>query len=140
MAEDTKRSVHIERTAFGRYRASNVRGGELEFGSGEDTDFTPVELLLAALGGCGAIDVDFITARRAEPESFTVTVSGDKIHDEHGNHVTNLDVHFQVAFPDGEAGDAARERLPQAITQSHERLCTVSRTIELGTPVNAHGD
>lgn len=135
MAEDTNRSVNLERLAFASYRARNERGGELEFGSGDDDRFTPVELLLAALGGCGAIDVDYITARRAEPERFTVEVSGDKIRDEEGNRMTNLRVSFDVAFPEGSDGDDARERLPQAVRQSHDRLCTVSRTVQLATPV-----
>src|SRR5438105_3466759 len=108
MAGDTLRSVRIERTGFARYRATNSRGGTLEFGQGEDGDFTPVELLLVALGGCGAIDIDFITNKRAEPTEFTVTVSGDKIRDETGNHMTNLNIEYTVRFPDGEAGDAAR--------------------------------
>ena len=30
----------------------------------------------------------------------------------------------------------ATERLPDAIRRSHDRLCTVSRTVELGTPVD----
>jgi len=40
-----------------------------------------------------------------------------------------------VAFPDGGPGDRARDILPRAVKASHDRLCTVSRTIEAGTPV-----
>ena len=36
---------------------------------------------------------------------------------------------------DGEAGDSARGALPRAVRMSHERLCTVSRTVEAGTPI-----
>src|SRR5262245_29780229 len=82
---DTLRSVEIERTGLGRYTARNVRGGTLNIGGGDDSDFSPVELLLAAIGGCTAVDVDYITVKRAEPEKFTVTVRGDKIRDEQGN-------------------------------------------------------
>jgi putative redox protein len=130
---DTLRSVEIERLSLGRYRATNVRGGTVTIGGGSDTEFTPVELLLAALGGCGAADVDYITSKRAEPESFRVTVTGDKIRDDDGNRMTNLAVTFRVTFPPD--ADAAREMLPRAIAQSHDRLCTVSRTVQLGTPV-----
>ncbi len=41
-------------------------------GEGDGADFTPVELLLAAIAGCSAIDVDYLTARRAEPDAFEV--------------------------------------------------------------------
>jgi putative redox protein len=40
-----------------------------------------------------------------------------------------------VRFPDGPAGDKARDALPRAAKMSHERLCTVSRTVQLGTPI-----
>jgi putative redox protein len=43
---------------------------------------------------------------------------------------------FQALFPAGERGDAARVLLPEAIRRSHDRLCTVSRTVELGTPIH----
>jgi uncharacterized OsmC-like protein len=131
---DTLRSVEIERTGLGRYTARNVRGGTLNMG-GDGADFSPVELLLAAIGGCTATDVDHITVKRSEPEKFTVTVSGDKIRDEQKNRMTNLSVEFAITFPDGEAGNAARDVLPKAVELSHDRLCTVSRTVQLGTPI-----
>jgi putative redox protein len=45
---------------------------------------------------------------------------------------------FHVAFPEGEGGDAARARLGRAVEASHDRLCTVSRTVEAATPVAVH--
>jgi putative redox protein len=49
-------------------------------------------------------------------------------------------VTFRIAFPAGEQGDKARELLPDAVRKSHDRLCTVSRTVELGTPVTPRID
>lgn len=135
MAEDTHRQVTIERIANSRYTVTNTRGGQMTIGAGDGTDFTPVELLLTAIGGCTAIDVDILTSRRAEPDAFTVEVDAEKIRDRGGNHLTDITVTFRLAFPDGEGGDKARGILPDAVRQSHERLCTVSRTVELGTPV-----
>jgi putative redox protein len=133
--ESAHRSVRLERVQTGRYTAVNARGGQISVSSGDGTDFTPVELLLVAMGGCTAADVDFITARRAEPDHFEVLVDAEKVRDEHGNHLTDLVMTFRVTFPDGEAGEAARVMLPDAVKKSHDRLCTVSRTIELGTPI-----
>lgn len=135
--DDTLRSVSIERVSTGRYVARNARGGTLPLSSNDDADFSPVELLLAAIGGCTAVDTDVVTSRRAEPTEFTVTVSGDKIQDrETGNRMENLAVTFRVAFPEGDDGDRAREVLPRTVRLSHDKLCTVSRTVELGTPVD----
>jgi uncharacterized OsmC-like protein len=137
MGDDTLRSVQFERTANSKYEVRNIRGGTLSVGSGQDADFTPVELLLAAIGTCSAIDVDIVTSRRAEPTEFTAVVRGDKIRDAaEGNRLENLAVEFTVRFPEGEDGDKAREALPRAVKMSHDRLCTVSRTVELGTPVS----
>ncbi|MCI4066840.1 OsmC family protein [Micromonospora sp. R77] len=137
MSEDTVRSVEIERTSVGQYVVRNGRGGSMSMGAGGDDSFTPVELLLAAIGGCTAIDVDHITSRRAEPTGFAVEVTGDKIRDEAGgNRMQNIRVEFTVTFPAGADGDRAREALPRSLQQSHDRLCTVSRTVELGTPVS----
>ncbi|NEB03708.1 OsmC family protein [Streptomyces sp. SID13726] len=135
MSEDTARSVTVERTAAGHFVATNTRGGTIAFGTGGDSEFTPVELLLAALGGCSAVDVDLATGRHAEPSAFTVEVTGDKTADELGNRLTGLAVTFTVTFPDGEGAERARAILPRAVKTSHDRLCTVSRTVEIGTPV-----
>lgn len=135
MSEDTHRSVEVSRIGTGSYEATNARGGRLVLGTGDGDQFTPVELLLAAIAGCGAADVDFITSKRAEPSRFEVRMSGDKVRDGSGNHLTNLTLTFDIGFPDGAAGDAARGVLPRAVAQSHDRLCTVSRTVEVGTPV-----
>ena len=129
------RQVTIERTAPGRLAAVNQRGGKVAFGTGEDGDFTPTELLLAAIGGCTAIDVDILTSRRAAAESFYVDVGAEKVRDDEGNRLTDITVTFRVTFPSGDDGDAARDVLPQAMQRSHDRLCTVGRTVELGTPI-----
>ena len=133
--EDTHRQVAIERIANSKYTVTNERGGTITIGTGDGTDFTPVELLLVAIGGCTAVDVDILTSRRAEPDSFGVTVGAEKIRDAGGNRLTDITVTFRVTFPDGEGGDKARALLPDAVKKSHERLCSVSRTVELGTPV-----
>ena len=51
------------------------------------------------------------------------------------NRRTDLAITFTVRFAEGDDGDRAREMLPRAVRTSHDRLCSVSRTIELGTPV-----
>jgi putative redox protein len=131
------RSISMERVSKGVFDVINVRGGTMRIGAGDSADFTPVELLLTAIAGCSAVDVDFITVKRAEPETFTVEASGEKLRDDAGNHLGDLEVRFSVTFPPGDAGESAREMLPRAIAMSHDRLCTVSRTVELGTPIDS---
>lgn len=140
-AEPARRSVALRRTGPGSFRATANSGATIDIGGNADDGgpptFTPVELLLAALGACTAIDVDVLTGRRAAPEQFDLVVDADKIRDDQGNRLTNLSVAFHVTFPAGPAGDAARELLPDAVRRSHDRLCTVGRTIEVGAAVTA---
>jgi uncharacterized OsmC-like protein len=135
MAPSAHRVVTVHRTAPGTYAVHNARGGSIAIGRGVDEDFSPTELLMVAIGGCTAIDVDVVTARRAEPEEFFVQVDADKIRDEAGNRLTDITVTFRIRFPDGPDGDAARELLPDAVRRSHDLWCTVGRTVENGTPI-----
>jgi uncharacterized OsmC-like protein len=135
MTDQTWRSVTLQRTGPGRFVATNARGAAVAM-SGQDPDtFSPVELLLAAIAGCTGLDVDALTSRRAEPGSFELRAGGDKLRDQDGNRMDQLEVVFRVRFPDGAAGDEARAVLPAAVKRSHDRLCTVTRTVERATPV-----
>ena len=135
MATDSAhRNVTVRRIANGQFTVTNARGGQIAFGSG-GTDFTPTELLLAAIGGCTAIDVDIVTSRRAEPDGFEVLVDAEKVRDEAGNHLTGIEVTFRIRFPGTAQGDEARAVLPDIVQKSHDRLCTVGRTVEIATPI-----
>jgi uncharacterized OsmC-like protein len=127
-------TVDLTKIGEHRFEATNARGGRVVLGHGTD-DFTPVELLLAALAGCGSLDVDYITGKRAPFASFAARAEGTKARDENGNHLVGISLTLDVTFPEGDAGDAAREILPSAIERSQNRLCTVGRTITLGEPV-----
>ena len=128
------RHVSLRREETGIYTITNARGGTMRVGGSEE-DFTAVELLLSAIAACSSIDVDYVTGRRAQPESFDVDVDAEKVGGERGNHLEDIVMTFRVAFPEGDAGDAARRLLPDIVRKSHERLCTVSRTIMLGTDI-----
>lgn len=134
----THRNVELRRVRKARFVARNWRGGELELGEGDDEAFTPVELLLTAIAGCMAIDVDYITAKRAEAERFLVSIGAEKIRDEHGNRLTDIVLGLDVGFPGTEEGEAADAVLPSAVQRSRDKICTVGRTVAVGTPVETH--
>jgi putative redox protein len=131
----THRSVTIRRTATSEYVVTNSKNTQLRMGSGDTAEFTPVELLLAAIGGCTAVDVDLVTSRRAAPSRFEVEVGAEKINAADGNHLEDITVTFRVSYPEGEDGDRARAVLPDIVRKSHDRLCTVGVTVERGTPI-----
>jgi putative redox protein len=133
---DARRSVSIERLSKARYRATNPHGDTIVVGEG-DGSFSPIELLLTALAACTATDVDYIVGKRDEPVSFRVRGEANKVRDEGGNHLTDIVVTFDARFADTEAGKAAQAVMARAVKQSHDRLCTVSRTVELGAKVES---
>ena len=133
--DPTLRSVELTRTATARYTVRNAAGAELEFGHGEGL-LSPVELLLAAIAGCSAIDVDTVTARSAEPTSFQVSATGHKVVEDGANRLDGLHLSFNVAFPGTAEGQKAAGMVERLVDLSHEKYCTVSRTVEHGTPVS----
>jgi putative redox protein len=137
MSDENLRTVDITRIEKGLYEATNRHGVTMVFGNDNTKSFSAVELLLTAIAGCSGTDVDFITSKRAEPSSFRVRISGEKVRDEEGkNHVADISLTFDIAFPEGDEGDAARAVLERAVRQSHDRLCSVSQTVERGTPIS----
>lgn len=139
MDDDNLRTVDVTRIEKGLYEAVNKHGVRMVFGQDNTKSFSAVELLLAAIAGCSGTDVDFITSKRAEPTSFKVHISGRKVRDDAGkNHVADISLTFDITFPEGEEGDAARGVLERSVHQSHDRLCSVSQTVERGTPISVH--
>ncbi|GLW06018.1 osmotically inducible protein C [Microtetraspora sp. NBRC 13810] len=123
--------VNVERTDDG-FVARNDRGGEVRMGSStEEGVFTPVELLLAAVGGCNIVTVEPLTAQRGHRlVRLAMTVQADKVE---SNLLGPVTVTYDVELPEG---DAKADEVFRAVAHRvHERHCTVSRTLEKGTEV-----
>lgn len=127
-------TVSMERVGEKHYKATNSRGDSIEFGSGEGL-LSPVELLLAAVAGCASVDVDVVTSRRSEPEKFTVNVEGDRVSESGASRLASVRAHFDIQFPNDEKGQQAQSMVDRLIAISHDKECTVSRTVENATEV-----
>lgn len=129
------RAVQVERVGLKHYRATNAAGASLDFGQGEGL-LTPVELLLAAVAGCSAVDVDVVTSRRSEAQEFSLVSSALRSKDEAGAvKLEDVEVSFKVRFPEDEAGRKAQDMIERLLKLSHDKDCTVSRTVEHPTVV-----
>lgn len=139
MSENSReiREVSIKRVESRKYQATSLESGaSLEFGQGEGL-LTPVELLLAAIAGCSAIDVDVATTRRSEPENFEVKASGYKVSEDSASRMEDIRLGFDLKFPDTEEGRKAAGMVERIVKLSHDKYCTVSRTVELGASVQS---
>ncbi len=133
--ETLSKSISMTRESEGVYTVTTQSGATLTFGRGEGL-VSPVEMLLAAIAGCSSIDVDMMTSRRAEPDRFDVTVTAEQVKGDSGNILRDIQAVFDLAFPEGADGDKARARVSTALKASHDKYCTVSRTVEAGVPVS----
>ena len=123
--------VTVERTGDG-FVARNPRGAAIAFGTGgEDAAFTPVELLLAALGGCNIVTVEPLTAQRGHRMvRLAAVLDAEKLKP---NQLGTITVTYDVELPPDDP-DAARV-LTEVAHRVHERACTVSTALETVTGI-----
>ncbi|WP_327089966.1 OsmC family protein [Nonomuraea sp. NBC_01738] len=123
-------NVRVERTEDGGFQATNARGAQVRIGGGDEEGvFTPVELLLAAVGGCNIVTVEPLTAKRGQRLlRLAMTVESDKVEP---NLLGPVTVTYDVEVPSEQADEVYRA----VAERVHEKYCTVSRSLQEGTKV-----
>ncbi|MEX0984387.1 MAG: OsmC family protein [Actinomycetota bacterium] len=123
---DRLRRITMTSDGDGAVVATNRSGATIAIDPSGETGFTPVELLLAALGSCGAVDVALLMRKQRDPVgAMRIEVEGEK----DDARMTWLRVRYHL---EGEHDPAKVDR---ALTKTSEDLCSVSRTIRMSAPV-----
>lgn len=124
--------VTVERTDDGGFIARNDRGAQISFGTKDGPDFTPVELLLAALGGCNLVTVEPLTAQRGHRLArLAATVEAEKIKP---NRLGPIMMGYDVELPpDDPEADGVFRSVAERV---HEKHCTVSTALREQTIVD----
>jgi putative redox protein len=119
-------SVRVERTDDGGFVARNSRGAEVAIGGpSDDGVFSPVELLLAALGGCEIVTVEPLTADRGHRlVKLAATVEAEKVAP---TRLGTITVTYDVELPPGD--DDAAKVFTDVAHRVHENHCTVGRAL-----------
>ncbi len=110
--------------------ATNEDGNEVHMDSspdigGEGNGIRPMQMLLAAVGGCSSIDVILILKKqKQEIENFEVEVEGDKVKVEDHSVFKNITLHFKIT------GNVDRDKAERAIQLSMEKYCSVSKILQ----------
>jgi putative redox protein len=110
--------------------ASNEDGNLLEMdGSkdigGEGKGMRPMQLLLAAVGGCSSIDVLLMLKKQKQQvDSFDVEVEGHTEKMEDHRLFRDIVLHFKIT------GHVEMEKAARAVQLSMEKYCSVSKTLE----------
>lgn len=92
---------------------------------GEGKGMRPMQLLLAAVGGCSAIDILLILKKQKQIiESFEIEVDGEREKMEDYSLFKKIELHFIIT---GQLEVAKAER---AIKLSLDKYCSVAKTLE----------
>jgi len=92
---------------------------------GHDKGFRPMQMLLAAMGGCSAVDVvSILKKQRVELKDIKITVTGEREKDQTPSLYTEVHLHFKLY------GNIDLEKANKAVALSVGKYCSVARTLE----------
>jgi putative redox protein len=93
---------------------------------GNNLGMRPMQLLLAAMGGCSAIDVISILKKQRQPlQDIKITVTGEREKGVVPSLYTEVHAHFKLF------GDIDLQKAEKAVALSIEKYCSVSKTLEM---------
>jgi putative redox protein len=116
-------AVHME--------ASNEDGATLQMDGtdaigGINGGFRPMQMLLAAAGGCSAIDVvGILKKQRQNPDDLKIEVTGDRVDVEEYSEFKSIHIHFTL-----KGNHLDEKKVARAIDLSLNKYCSVSKTLE----------
>lgn len=127
--------VQVTRTGTRTFEATNPRGAHATIGpQTADGVFTPGELLLAAVAACVGVTADSLVVRRVgEDARFQVHADRTKESDDAHEFAS---VHAELDVDMSSLDDDQRQAMVTAVDRAVEKLCTVSRTLKKGVPVD----
>ena len=99
--------------------------GSPEIG-GENKGFRPMQMLLAALGGCSSIDVvSILKKQRQVLETFDIEIEGEREAGKEPSLFQDILVTFKLT---GASLDP--EKVKKAVALSMDKYCSVAKTLE----------
>lgn len=117
--------------------AVNEQGGKIRMDGntqicGLEGGFSPLQLLLAGIGGCSAIDIMGILEKQKQPlEDLQVEVNGDK--QSTGTYSEFKTIHLKFIF----TGNLDEKKVKRAIDLSLNKYCSVSKALEKGSEITS---
>jgi putative redox protein len=114
--------VHLKATNEG---GNSIYMDGSESIGGQNLGMRPMQLLLAALGGCSSMDVLSILAKQKQSvDKYEVLVEGERETGKEPSLFKDIHVHFKVS------GNVEEEKLKRAIELSMSKYCSVAKTLE----------
>ncbi len=92
---------------------------------GTNKGMRPMQLLLAAMGGCSSVDViNILRKQKQELKDIKITVTGEREKDAVPALYTEVHAHFKLY------GDLDKDKVQKAVSLSVEKYCSVAKTLE----------
>jgi putative redox protein len=110
--------------------ATNDTGNSIHLDASPDIGGTgkgmrPMQLLLAALGGCSSVDLVMILKKqKQELKDISITVTGAREKGKVPSLYTDAHIHFKLV------GNLDKEKVEKAIVLAVEKYCSVAKTLE----------
>src|SRR5688500_6166398 len=84
----------------------------------------PMQLLLAAIGGCSTIDIINILKKQKQPlRDIKITVTGEREKDAVPSLFVEVHTHFRLF------GNLDQDKVQRAVSLSVEKYCSVAKTL-----------
>lgn len=112
------------------FEASNENGNSVHIDASPDIGGTnqgmrPMQMLLAAMGGCSAIDiVNILKKQKQDLQDIKVTVTGEREQGAVPSLFTEVHAHYKLI------GNLDKDKADKAVTLSVEKYCSVAKTLE----------
>jgi putative redox protein len=110
--------------------AVNEQGNSIQMDAspeigGTNKGMRPMQLLLAAMGGCSSIDLVNILKKQKQPlKDLKVSITGEREKDVIPSLYTEVHAHFRLF------GNLDKEKVQKAVSLSVEKYCSVAKTLE----------
>jgi len=94
---------------------------------GHNLGISPMQMLIAGLGGCSAIDIVMILKKQKQIiENFEISIDAEREQGKEPSLWKEATVHFKLS------GGIEKEKAERAVQLSMEKYCSVAKTLELG--------
>lgn len=115
--------------------AKNEEGGIIRMDGtrsigGLEGGFSPMQLLLAGVGGCSAIDIiRILKKQKQELTDLQIIVDGDRVKKDTYSEFEKIHLHFDFK------GILDPKKVARAINLSLDKYCSVSKILEQATTI-----
>jgi putative redox protein len=112
------------------FEAANENGNSVHIDASPDIGGTnqgmrPMQMLLAALGGCSSIDVvNILKKQKQDLKDIQVTITGEREKDAIPSLYTEVHAHFKLF------GKLDKDKAEKAVDLAVDKYCSVAKTLE----------